>query len=93
MSCSVVPGPKAVQAADYGITAAAVTSANKEVEEYAAVVSTPQASIADRKSLTQALRDHFSAVEAKFMQRLSGRAEATASPTVRPRRFAPPSPT
>ena len=62
----VVSGMKAAQAVDYGITAAAVTAANKEVEEYAAVVSAPQASIADRKSLTQALRDKFSAVEAKF---------------------------
>lgn len=36
----------------YGITAAAVTAVNKEVEGYAAVVSAPQLSIAGRKSLT-----------------------------------------
>ncbi|MBI3876193.1 MAG: hypothetical protein HY300_09615 [Verrucomicrobia bacterium] len=62
----VVSGPKAAQAVDYGITAEAVTSVNKEVEEYGAVISAPQASIADRKSLTQAMRDRFNAVEAKF---------------------------
>jgi hypothetical protein len=62
----VVSGPKAQQAVAYGITAAAVTSVNKEVEEYAAVVSAPQASIADRKGLTQQLRDKFNAVETKF---------------------------
>jgi hypothetical protein len=62
----VVSGPKAAQAADYGITAAGVASVNKEVEEYAAVVSAPQASIAGRKALTQQLRQRFNAVEAKF---------------------------
>lgn len=43
----VVAGPKAAEAVDYGIAAAAVASVNKEV------VSAPQLSIADRKSLTQ----------------------------------------
>jgi len=61
----VGPGNSPVGA--YGITAAAVTSVNKEVEEYAAVVSAPQAGIADRKSLTQQMRDRFNAVEALFV--------------------------
>lgn len=64
---AVVAGPKAADAADYGITAAAVTAVNKEVEEYAAVVSAPQVSIADRKSLTEQMRERFNAVEAKFV--------------------------
>lgn len=63
----VVSGPKAADAVGYGITAAAVTSVNKEVEEYAAVVSAPQLSIADRKSLTQQMRDRFNVVEGKFV--------------------------
>jgi hypothetical protein len=37
----VVAGPKAAPADTYGINAAAVASVNKEVEEYAAVVSAP----------------------------------------------------
>ena len=62
----VVAGPKAAEAVGYGITAAAVASVTKEVEEYAAVVSAPQVSIADRKGLTQQMRDRFNAVEALF---------------------------
>ena len=50
----------------YGITPDAVTSVDKEVEEYAAVVSAPQTSIAGRKALTQQARDKFNAVELKF---------------------------
>jgi hypothetical protein len=42
-----------------------VASVDKE-EEYAGVVSAPQASIADRKGLTQQLRNKFNAVELKF---------------------------
>ncbi len=63
----VVAGPKSADAAAYGITAIAVASVNKEVEEYAAVVSAPQLSIADRKSLTQQMRDRFNAVEGLFV--------------------------
>lgn len=62
----VVAGPKATQAADYGITADAVTAVNKEIEEYAAVLSAPQAGIAGRKGLTEQVRDRFNAVEALF---------------------------
>ena len=63
----VVGGAKAAQAAEYGITAASVGSVDKEVEEYGKVVSAPQASIADRKSLTGQMRTKFNAVEAKFV--------------------------
>lgn len=63
----VVAGPDAAEALTYGITAAAVASVNKEVEEYAAVVSAPQVSIADRKGLTEQLRIKFNEVELKFV--------------------------
>lgn len=63
----VVSGPKAADAVAYGITAGAVTAVNKEVEEYAAVVSVPQLSIAERKSLTDQMRERFNAVELKFV--------------------------
>ena len=62
----VVSGAKAQEAFEYGITAAAVAAVNKEVEEYAAVVSAPQSNIASRKALTQQLRDKFNVVELKF---------------------------
>lgn len=62
----VVAGPKAADAVAYGLTAAAVTAVNKEVEEYAGVVSAPQVSIAERKSLTEQMRDRFNVVEGKF---------------------------
>jgi len=47
----------ATEANTYNINAAAIASVNKEVEEYAAVVSAPQQSIADRKALTQQMRE------------------------------------
>jgi len=62
----VLAGPNAAQALTYGITATAATAVNKEVEEYAAVISAPQADIADRKATTGQLRAQFNAVEAKF---------------------------
>ena len=62
----VVAGPKAQETVDYGIIAAAVASVNEQVEQYAGVVSAPQTSIADRKGLTQQMRDRFNAVESKF---------------------------
>lgn len=64
---AVVAGSKSVQAADYGITADGVAAVNKEVEEYAAVVSAPQAGISERKSLTEQMRERFNAVEALFV--------------------------
>ena len=36
------------------------------MEEYAAVLSAPQTSIADRKALTQQMRDRFNVVETLF---------------------------
>ncbi len=63
----VVAGPNAAQAADYGITASAIQLVQTEVDEYAAVLSAPQSSIAQRKAMTDNLRDQFNAVEDKFV--------------------------
>ncbi len=53
-------------AAQYGITAAALASLHKEVEEYAAAVEAPQTSIGQRAQLSKQMRDRFNAVEAKL---------------------------
>ncbi len=63
---SVVSGPQAATAVTYGVTTAAVTGLTKEIDDYAAVITAPQQSIAERKSLTSQLRDRFNAVEALF---------------------------
>jgi hypothetical protein len=63
---SMVSGPQAATAATYGVTAAAVTSLTKEIDDFAAVITAPQQSIAERKGLTSQLRDRFNAVEAQF---------------------------
>jgi len=51
----------------YGITAAAVQELTDESDDYAAVLTAPQQSIAGRKSLTEQLRPRFKEVEAKFV--------------------------
>jgi hypothetical protein len=61
----VTTGPQAA-AAEYGITAAKEAVLDKEIKDYAVVMATPQASIADRKSLTEQMRAKFNAVEGKF---------------------------
>ena len=43
----------------YDLAAAAATGLKKEIDDYAAVISSPQAAIATRKSLTKVLRPHF----------------------------------
>ena len=53
-------------AATYGITAAVVQAVDKEVEEYAAVLNAPSASISQRAALSTQMRDRFNAVEDKF---------------------------
>jgi len=63
---SVVSGPAAATAATYGITAAAVTTLTAEIDDYAAVITAPQQSIAARKAVTAQLRDRYNAVEARF---------------------------
>lgn len=57
----------ATAAAKYGITEARFLAVHKEVEEFAAVIAAPQASIAQRAALTKQLRDRFNAVEALFV--------------------------
>ena len=52
--------------ASYGITAAAVAQLAKEADDYEAIVGGPAAAIAERKALTESLRERFNAVEAKF---------------------------
>ena len=52
----VTTGPQAAAAAEYGITAAKEAVLDKEIKDYAAVMASPQASIADRKSLTGQMR-------------------------------------
>lgn len=63
---TVVSGPAAATAVTYGITAAAVTALTDEIDDYAAVITAPQQSIAVRKALTAQLRDRYNAVEAHF---------------------------
>jgi hypothetical protein len=64
---AVVSGPQAAAAADYGITPAAVTALSGEIDDYAAVITAPQQSIAQHKALTQQARARFNAVEAIFI--------------------------
>ena len=63
---AILDSDKATEAEDYGITAGAVAAVHKEVEEFAAVVTAPQASISQRRALTLQMRQKFNAVEAKF---------------------------
>ena len=56
----------AQRAVEYGITAAKVTTLTKEIKDYADVMASPQAGIADRQSLTGQMRAKFNAVEAEF---------------------------
>lgn len=62
----VVTGPSATAAVDYGLIAAEVTALTKEINDYAAVITAPQQSIAERKALSLQLRDRFAAVESQF---------------------------
>jgi hypothetical protein len=63
---AIVSGADSEAAADYGLTSDAVTAVNQEVEEFASIVTAPQASISQRAALTKQLRDRFNEVEAKF---------------------------
>lgn len=62
----VAGGPLAADAIQYGITNASVLALGKEIQEYINVISAPQASIAERKSRTGAMRSQFNTVESKF---------------------------
>ncbi len=62
----LLAGPHADVAAECGITAASVAASRKEADDYEAVISAPQQSIATRKALTAELRARFNAVEKVF---------------------------
>jgi hypothetical protein len=63
---SVTGGAQAAAAVEYGITTTKVTALAKEINDFAGVMASPQAGIADRKGLTGQMRAKFNAVEAKF---------------------------
>jgi hypothetical protein len=61
-----VLGSHPAEAAECGITAAAITACTKEADDFFAIITAPQQAIAGRKALTTLLRDRFNAVEAIF---------------------------
>jgi cellobiose-specific phosphotransferase system component IIB len=62
----LLAGPHADTAAECGITAVSVAACKKEADDYEAVLTAPQQSIATRKALTAQLRERFNAVEKVF---------------------------
>ena len=54
------------EAAECGITGAAITACTQEADDYEAVISAPQQAIATRKGLTMQMRQRFNDVEAIF---------------------------
>ncbi len=67
-AASVSSGPKAAEAADYGITAAAVQALTKERQDYDDIVNAPDVAVAVRKALTKGFRPAFALVERKFTE-------------------------
>jgi len=67
LAAEIVAGPNSADAAGYNITAAVVATVDKEVEDFEKVLNAPQASIAERKALTEQARAKFNAVELKFV--------------------------
>lgn len=63
---TVLDGASSEAAAEYGISQEGVQSFVKEVDDYAAVITAPQQSIADRAARTRQLRQRFNAVEKQF---------------------------
>lgn len=61
-----VLGAHPAEAAECGITSAAITQCTQEADEFEALISAPQQAIAGRKGLTVQLRQRFNAVEAIF---------------------------
>jgi cellobiose-specific phosphotransferase system component IIB len=66
-AAAIINGPAAAEAAKYGVTAAALQSAQKEVADFDAILTAPQQDIAARHSITQILRGEFRKVEAHFV--------------------------
>lgn len=62
----LLAGPHAAVAAECGISAVSVAACKKEADDYKAVLTAPQQSIATRKALTAKLRERFNAVEKVF---------------------------
>jgi hypothetical protein len=62
----LLAGPHAAVAAECGISADSVAACKKEADDYKAVLTAPQQSIATRKALTAKLRERFNAVEKVF---------------------------
>ena len=63
---TVASSPAAPTAATYGVTQTAVDALTAEIDDYAAVITAPQQSIAARKAVTAQVRDRYNAVEARF---------------------------
>jgi hypothetical protein len=61
-----VLGSHPAEAAECGITPAAIAACTKEADDFHAIITAPQQAIAGRKALTSLLRDRFNAVESIF---------------------------
>ncbi len=55
-------------AADYGITPAAVAALKQEADDYAALIAAPDVAISERKTLTGSVRPAYAAFEAKLQE-------------------------
>ena len=65
---AVAGGPKATDAAKYGITPEAVAELTKERKDYDDIINEPGVAQSVRKALTQGFRPAFSLVEKKFKE-------------------------
>ncbi|MFN0077788.1 MAG: hypothetical protein ACKVY0_15130 [Prosthecobacter sp.] len=68
LAATVVGGPNAAKALDYGITAGAVTELTKERKDYWEIVNEPGVAQSVRKALTKGFRPAFALVEKKFKE-------------------------
>lgn len=68
LATAVIGGAKATQAAEYGITAEAVTGLTKERGDFDEIVNAPSVAQSIRKALTKGLRPAFALVEKKFKE-------------------------
>lgn len=65
---ALASGPTATEAAQYGITPAAVAALTKERKDYDDIINAPGVAIAVRKALTDGFRPAFNLVEKKFVE-------------------------
>ena len=68
LATALTSGAKAAAAADYGITAQAVTDLTKERKDYDDIVNEPGVAQSVRKALTKGFRPAFALVEKKFKE-------------------------